>query len=135
MSAEPGDRTELVDEWHYGPTGTGKSRSVRNRYPRAYIKGNNKWWDGYNNQDVVIIEEMGPNQIGPHHMKLWCDHYPFSAETKGGSVFIRPKKLIVTSNYHPKEIWEGSKDLDPILRRFKLHHYEAPFVNPTKEIK
>lgn len=50
----------LDNEWHYGETGTGKSRHVREKYPEAYIKGNNIWWDGYDGQDVVIIEEMGP---------------------------------------------------------------------------
>lgn len=37
----------LEHEWHYGATGTGKSRGVRDRFPEAYIKGNNIWWDGY----------------------------------------------------------------------------------------
>lgn len=50
----------LDNEWHYGDTGTGKSRHVRTKYPDAYIKGNNIWWDGYDGQEVVIIEEMGP---------------------------------------------------------------------------
>lgn len=64
---------------------------------------------------------MGPKQIGAQHMKQWADHYPFSAESKGASVKIRPKKIVVTSNYHPREIWTGDQDLLPILRRFKLH--------------
>lgn len=58
------DLTELNNEWHWGYTGTGKTRGVRARFPDAFIKGNNVWWDGYNNEEVVIIDEMGPKQIG-----------------------------------------------------------------------
>lgn len=68
---------------------------------------------------------MGPKQINAHHIKQWADHYPFSAESKGASVKIRPQKLVITSNYHPEEIWIGHQDLEPILRRFKFHHYPA----------
>lgn len=55
---------KLDNEWHWGETGTGKSRGVREKYPDAYIKGNNIWWCGYDGQDVVVIEELGPKMIG-----------------------------------------------------------------------
>jgi len=50
----------LAGEWHCGPTGTGKSRTVRKKYPDAFIKSNDIWWDGYSGEATVIIEEMGP---------------------------------------------------------------------------
>lgn len=65
----PSHLPTLKNEWHWGPTGVGKSYHVRNQYPHAFIKSNDVWWDGYKGEDTVIIEEMGPKQIGGQHMK------------------------------------------------------------------
>ena len=59
--------------------------------------------------------------LGPH-LKNWADHYPFVAETKGGGTTIRPRRIIVTSNYSPEEIFEDQMTIDAIKRRFKMEY-------------
>jgi len=40
---------------------------------------------------------------------------------------IRPKTIIVTSNYHFKDIWTKELDQEALQRRFVVHHFEKPF--------
>lgn len=122
---KPEPLNELQNEWRYGATGTGKSRTAQEAYPDAYLKkADTQWWDGYVGQEVVIIDDFDKYHVKlGYQLKIWLDHYPFQAERKGGSALIRPKKIIVTSNYHPSDIWDDEKTLKPILRRVTLVSY------------
>lgn len=120
---------DMDNEWFWGDSGTGKSYTARSSHPDAYLKMCNKWWDGYDGHDVVLMEDFDQNhKVLCHHLKIWADRYPFPVELKGHVGKIRPRKLIVTSNYHPREIWTDKSDLEPILRRFKITHFATPFV-------
>lgn len=107
--------------WISGSTGTGKSHVVRTRYPNAYQKPLNKWWDGYQNQEVVHLDEIAPSHtmwITPY-LKKWADKWSYPAETKGGAISIRPKLFIVTSNYTIEQMGFSPEDHEAITRRFR----------------
>lgn len=120
-------------EWWYGSTGTGKSHQIWEKFPEHFDKQINKWWDGYKYEDVVVIEEADPKKC--EHMayffKRWCDKYPFRAEIKGAHInYIRPKKIIITSNYTLQECFPNKEDYDPLKRRIKQVHFPFKYVSP-----
>lgn len=117
--------------WICGRSGVGKSFWVRAKaeskgYSVPFDKGPHKWWCGYRNQQVVHLEDLGIDfKDYTNLLKLWSDVYPFTAETKGGNIVIRPAWFIVTSNLSIEEYLESIRwpisDYAPYLRRFEQH--------------
>ena len=88
-----------------------------------YPKLNNKWWDGYQSQKVVIMEDVDKETIKflHHHLKIWSDRWGFIGETKGGAVAPSHRWLVVTSNYSIADILADLEDRElrtAIMRRF-----------------
>lgn len=119
--------------WLWGPSGSGKSTIATTKFGEYYAKGATKWWDGFRGQSVVICEDVDAGWKEVLLLfKIWADKFPFTSERKGGSASIRPRKLIVTSNYTIEELlgklgWSGDKELLTALeRRFDQVHISKP---------
>ena len=120
--------------WIYGPPGTGKSTLARampittpdmtnslwleglqgGEQPPPTVhpyfeKEPNQWWDTYADEPKVILDDLDRESTRSldRFMKIWCDQYAFKPEIKHGALGkIRPKLFIVTSQFHPQELFD-----------------------------
>ena len=116
---EPYDHSEVRGVWIHGPPGTGKSHWCRQNYGSLYLKAQNKWWDGYDGEDCVLLDDLDTDVLG-HYLKIWADRYACTGETKGGTVHLRHKVFAVTSNYHPAVLFKDCIMYEAIERRFLI---------------
>jgi len=118
------DSVPMDNEWIYGRPGIGKTRGVLERFPDAYEKDKSKYWNGYTDQETVLIDDLEQDEkfmLG--QLKKICQEKPFMAEDKFGQLRpVRPKKIIVTSNFHFDQIWTQPLDIEALARRFKVTH-------------
>lgn len=103
----------------WGPPGSGKSKFAwEEGGPDAFWvskpNGNRAFWDGYEGQDTVVLDEFyGWLPYG--FMCRLLDRYPLRVETKGSSVPFLAKRIIITSNVDPVQWYK--KGLRALRRR------------------
>lgn len=111
---------KTIAEYHWGPTGTGKSKQAYERFPNAYYKpADNKWWDGYEGEETVIIDDWR-GIIDTAYLLNLLDRYPMKIEMKGASTEFVSRRIIITSNKHFSEYCFRHEDLAPLERRFEI---------------
>ncbi len=118
----PEDLKEKKNYWVLAPSQYGKSKYARDRWPDHFDKAPNKWFIGYKDQTTLLLDDFGPHQcqfLG-WYMKRWADHYSFPMETKGGGHQIRPKHVVVTSQYSIQQCFPDPLECDAIANRFKV---------------
>lgn len=105
--------------WIYGPTGSGKTRMVydteKDIYPAPF---NMKWWNGYTQQETVLIDDFRSHRMMFSDLLVLLDRYPLQLETKGGFIQFNSPKIYITSAFSPSEIYDKSdEDMKQLLRR------------------
>jgi hypothetical protein len=110
-------------KWYYGETESGKSRAAY-----ADLGGEDcddihkqdfgiKWWEGYDAHSKVIIDDFRKDFCKFHELLKLLDRYPYRVECKGGSRQFLATHIIITSAYHPEDIYDTREDLQQLLRR------------------
>ncbi len=104
----------------WGSTGVGKTRHVYDHHPTGdvYTKmPQNKWWDGYTGQPVVLIDDFDGKSIDYTTMLRLLDRHPCLVEVKGGTVNMNSSTVFITSNIEPKYWYDDRDELTALMRR------------------
>ncbi len=106
--------------WIHGPTGAGKTTAALQRYPGCFRKPPTKWWDGYEGQEVVLLDDLRKKnaEFIVYYLTQWMDrHAPPAGEVKGGNMPLPFKWFVVTSQWSIDEMFDEPRDRDAIQRR------------------
>ena len=93
------------------------------KFPDAYWKScGDKWWDDYDFQEVVIIDEYYGWLPYSYLLRL-LDRYPLNVESKGGMLNFNPKQVWICSNNSIDDWYKWSEKLmlEPLMRRVDFY--------------
>lgn len=104
----------------WGLAGTGKSTwAMTQAWPKLeeiYLKNSaNKWWDGYSPtvHKMVIVDEImigTPFPVDQLKNLLDVNNNGFLGECKNGTLWVNPQKVILISNYDPRQWFQGATE-------------------------
>lgn len=117
----------MVPEVHvrWGKAGVGKSRlafdrhGTRNVFRPIITKGGTIWYDGYDEEDVIQLEEFYGQCEVSHFLNL-TDRYPMQLPVKGKHAWRLATKIYITSNRPPETWYPEFQDqgMEQFMRRF-----------------
>lgn len=92
-----------------GKGGSGKTSNVfeiekHSDIYKLEISSTGIWWDGYQGQSVLLIDDMYKGMISLYNILNWTDGYKLALPTKGGWTTKNWDRVYITSNY-PCDEW------------------------------
>lgn len=109
--------------WFWGPTGSGKSHTAREEagdYRDVFTAhATGQWWDGYDNHNVILIDDYRASFCQFNWLLRLLDKYPLQLPIKGGFRSCRATKIFITTPKSPQDTWTSrtEEDLAQLLRR------------------
>ena len=123
----------------YGETDLGKTYSAINFIAKdgdyyivspPMVKGGAVWFDGYEGQKTLILDDWDGQCIPISSLKRWLDVYKLQLQVKGGYTWAEWDTVVITSNLHPNRWFinfdgtENSAIVQPFRRRItEIRHY------------
>ncbi len=96
-----------------GPTRVGKTTLIQTLYPNAYWKDHTKWWDGYEGNTIIVLDEFhGSIPVATMKVLTGCST-PTRVETKGGYVPFVGSKMIIIANVGIDRWWNWDNIRSP----------------------
>lgn len=131
-----------------GPSGTGKSRTaitlasyLGSVYVTPAKKGSGLYFDDYDGQDVLLLDEFDGSNMPPTFFNLLVDRYECTLPCHGGAGHQMVSKfVIIGTNYLPKFWWKRRSpvQLKQTMRRIDalipMFHREAPLVHSDWQV-
>lgn len=102
--------------WLWGSAGVGKTKCAWDMPGSKYIKDGTSWWDGYEFQDVIVIDDFDGKWPYRDFLRL-LDRYPYQGQVKGGYIRINSRTIVLTCEHPPEYFWTGN-ELRQVTRRF-----------------
>lgn len=107
-----------------GPTGVGKTRLAATYSPFIISGSQTQWWDGYSQEDVLLIDDTRSKHIPLAFMLRILDGYELRLPIKGGFTYAAWTKVIITTNektalYKDEDI----ESFDAFMRRVTNYYW------------
>lgn len=112
--------------WYWGETGTGKTMEAYAElgYEDTWVNSNTlQWFDGYDGQKNVIIDDFRANQCTFAFLLRLLDRYPMRVPIKGGFVNWKPERIFITSTHSPRDCWKNEniqENIEQLIRRIDI---------------
>lgn len=108
--------------WIWGNSGGGKSRLAHELAGKSFYRkatGMGIWWDGYDGEDTVILDDLRPGDFPFMNFLNVCDRYSCQVQVKCGSRSFLAKRIIVTTINTCRETYHGqaAEPMEQALRR------------------
>lgn len=120
-----------------GPTGCGKTRTafeIAGGYDPTKVfvvqkttgKGQTVWWNGYESQPTVILDEFDDSWYSYKELLRVLDVHPYRCDTKGGFVWLAATTIVITSCRPPRMWYAEQVERAELNRRITEVRYLGP---------
>lgn len=113
--------------WLWGRTGTGKSTGAgllaEVLYPGCepyWHPDDRGWWDGYEQQEVVIIDDFRPEAISTRWLLRLADAHPLRVPRRGREPAPFDSRAVIVTAPHPYTHYADGEDWNQLARRYQL---------------